>query len=59
MNEWHVWGPRGYQWIQAKNGDEACEKYRARYQLPMYSLDEMSVDDVRATVPDHPRSGTA
>lgn len=47
QHEWHVWGPNGEIWIHAKDGDHACERYQARFGLPIHALDQMSVDDVR------------
>jgi hypothetical protein len=44
--EWKVEGPRGTHWFMARDGDEACERYRARWDLPMRALDEMCVVDV-------------
>lgn len=51
---WLVEGKRGAHWFVARSGDEACEKYRARFGLQMYELDEMCVVDVRRDVRDEP-----
>lgn len=38
---------RGFAWVEAKDSDDACDKYRERYALPESALDEMTGTDVR------------
>lgn len=52
--EWRVDGPSGSDWIEARDGDDAVEKYVARHQVKVpgatseyAALDLCEVTDVR------------